>query len=143
MSPAVLLGRRARALRLVLVVVFLAIVGRLVAVQELSHQHYAALSTSELTQQVSVPAVRGGIYDRSGEVLAETVTKNTVVADPLIITHPQTVAAQLAPVLGVSADPLLAQLTEHSGFVYLAHRVPDAVASAVNHLGLPGINLVP
>ena len=54
MSPAVLLGRRARALRLILVVVFVAIVGRLVAVQELSHQHYAALSTSELTQVVSV-----------------------------------------------------------------------------------------
>jgi cell division protein FtsI (penicillin-binding protein 3) len=142
-SPAVLLGRRARALRLALVVVFLSMAGRLVAVQELSHQHYAALSASELTQQVTVPAVRGGIYDRSGEVLAETVTKNTVVADPLIITHPAVTAAKLAPVLGVPATALTGELTEHSGFVYLAHRVPDAVAAAVGRLNLPGINLVP
>lgn len=142
MSPAVLLGRRARALRLILVVIFVAMAGRLVAVQELSHQHYAALSASELTQQVTVPAVRGGIYDRSGQVLAETVTKSTVVADPLIIAHPDGVADALAPVLGIPASQLVAELTEHSGFVYLAHRVPDAVANKVNQLNLPGINLV-
>ena len=143
MSPAVLLGRRARALRLALIVIFVALAGRLVAVQELSHQHYAALSASELTQEVTVPAVRGGIYDRSGEVLAETVTKSTVVADPLIITHPETVATQLAPVLGVHADTLLAELTEHSGFVYLAHRISDSEATTISNLNLPGINLVP
>ncbi len=143
MSPAVLLGRRARALKVVLAVVFVAILGRLVAVQELSARHYAALSASELTQQVVVPAVRGGIYDRSGEVLAETVTKSTVVADPLIITHPEAVAARLGPVLGVAPARLLPELTERSGFVYLAHRVPDAVAAAVTRLSLPGIDLVP
>jgi cell division protein FtsI (penicillin-binding protein 3) len=142
-SPSILLGRRTRAMRLVLAAVFIALVARLVAVQDLSHQHYAALSTSELTQQVSVPAVRGGIYDRSGEVLAESVTKQTVVADPLLITHPAPIADKLSPLLGVSADRLRAELTEHSGFVYLAHRVSDQVAAEVTKLDLPGINLVP
>ncbi|MGA8724810.1 MAG: penicillin-binding protein 2 [Acidimicrobiales bacterium] len=143
MSPSILLGRRTRAMRLVLAAVFVALVARLVAVQDFSHQHYAALSKSELTQQVSVPAVRGGIYDRSGEVLAESVTKQTVVADPLLITHPAPIADKLSPLLGVSADQLRSELTEHSGFVYLAHRVSDQVAAAVTKLGLPGINLVP
>ena len=105
-----LLGRRARAMRLVLVLVFAALVLRLVAVQEFSHQHYAALSASELTQTVTVPAVRGGVSDRNGEVLAETVTKQTVVADPLLITHPAPIAAALSPVLGVPTDQLRAEL---------------------------------
>ena len=130
-------------MRLVLVMVFVALVLRLVAVQEFSHQHYAALSASELSQTVSVPAVRGGIYDRNGEVLAETVTKQTVVADPLLITHPAPMAAALSPVLGVPTDQLRAELTENSGFVYLAHRVPDAVAAKVASLNLTGINLIP
>ncbi len=130
-------------MRLVLVVVFIVMIGRLVSVQEFSHQHYASLSTSQLTQTVSVPAVRGGIYDRNGEVLAETVTKQTVVADPLLITHPGTVADALSPVIGVPTDQLRAELTERSGFVYLAHRVSDAVAGKVTALNLPGINLVP
>jgi cell division protein FtsI (penicillin-binding protein 3) len=130
-------------MRLVLVIVFIVLIGRLVSVQELSHQRYASLSTSQLTQTVAVPAVRGGVYDRNGEVLAETVTKQTVVADPLLITHPATVADALSPVLGIPTGQLRSELTEHSGFVYLAHRVPDAVANRVTALNLAGINLVP
>jgi cell division protein FtsI/penicillin-binding protein 2 len=130
-------------MRLMLVVIFLALIIQLVNVQELSHQHYASLSASQLTQTVSVPAVRGGIYDRNGEVLAESVTKQTVVADPLLITHPASLADALAPVLGIPNDTLRAKLTEHSGFVYLAHRVSDAVAAQVTALNLTGINLIP
>ena len=143
MSPAILLGRRSRAMRLVLVIVFLALVVQLVNVQEVSHRRYASLSASQLTQTLSVPAVRGGIYDRNGEVLAESVTRQTVVADPFLITRPAAMADALAPVLGVPTDKLRAQLTEHSGYVPLAHRVPEAVATKVTALNLAGINLVP
>ena len=76
---------------------------------------------------MTVPAVRGGIYDRNGEVLAESVTKQTVVADPLLITHPA--AHGRCPGPGARDCPptkLRAELTEHSGFVYLAHRVSDS-----------------
>jgi len=142
-SPAVLLSRRTRAMRLLLVVVFVLMGLRLIQVQEFSHQHYAALSQAQLTQTVTVPPVRGGIYDRNGEVLAETVTRQTVVADPQIIKDPAQVAAALAPLLGQSSDTLRSLLTEPSGFVYLAHRVPDATAAAITKLGLNGINLVP
>ena len=143
MSPAVLLSRRTRAMRLLLVVVFVVMALRLVQVQEFGHRHYAALSKAQLTQTVTVPPVRGGIYDRNGEVLAETVTRQTVVADPQIIAHPAAVAAALSPLLGIPAATLRSELTEPTGFVYLAHRVPDAVAAAVTKLQLNGINLVP
>ena len=142
MSPSVLLGRRARALRILVLLIFVAMAIRLVAVQELSHQHYASLSTAELTQTVTVPALRGGIYDRNGEVLAESVTKQTVVADPFLIKDPGTEAAALAPVIGVPAGQLRSEMTLHSGFVYLAHRVAAAVAAKVTALNLTGINLV-
>ena len=143
MSPSILLGRRSRAMRLVLMIVFVALMVQLIKVQEFSHQHYASLSASELTQTVSVPAVRGGIYDRNGEVLAESITKQTVVADPMLITHPAATADALSPVLGLPTDQLRAQLTERSGFVYLAHRVSDSVAARITALNLTGINLVP
>ena len=142
MSPIVLLGRRTRALRVLLLVIFVAMVFRLVVVQQFSHQHYASLSSAELTQTVTVPALRGGIYDRNGEVLAESVTKQTVVADPFLIKDPTTLAGKLAPVLGIPASQLRSEVTQHSGFVYLAHRVPDSVAAKVTALNLTGINLV-
>ena len=130
-------------MRLVLALVFITLAARLISVQELGHQRYASLSASQLTQTVSIPAVRGGIYDRNGEVLAESVTRQTVVADPLLIAHPAATAQALSPVLGIPPDQLRAELTEPSGFVYLAHRVADPVAAKVNDLNLAGINLVP
>ncbi len=130
-------------MRLVLALVFITLAARLISVQELGHQRYASLAASQLTQTVSIPAVRGGIYDRNGEVLAESVNRQTVVADPLLIAHPATTAQALSGVLGIPPDQLRSELTEPSGFVYLAHRVPDAVAAKVTALDLPGINLVP
>jgi cell division protein FtsI (penicillin-binding protein 3) len=142
-SPAVILNGRTRAIRLVVASVFLVMVLRLVQVQEFGHQHYAALSRAQLTQEVTVPPVRGGIYDRNGEVLAETVTRQTVVADPEIIKDPTSLAATLSPILGIPASTLRSELTEPSGFVYLAHRVPDSVVTTLDRLDLNGINLVP
>ena len=123
-------GARTRAMRLLLVVVFVLMVLRLVQVQEFGHQHYAALSKAQLTQTVTVPPVRGGIYDRNGEVLAETVTRQTVVADPQIIKDPARSPPPWRPCSASPACTLRSALTEPSGFVYLAHRVPDAVAAA-------------
>ena len=143
MSPAVLLSRRTRAMRLLIVVVFAVMGLRLVQVQEFGNKHYAAISRAQLTQTVTVPPVRGGIYDRNGEVLAETVTRQTVVADPQIIKDPTALAATLSPVLGIPASTLRSKLTEPSGFVYLAHRVPDAQAKTIAKMNLNGINLVP
>jgi cell division protein FtsI/penicillin-binding protein 2 len=129
-------------MRVVLLVIFVALVARLVAVQEFSHTHYATLSRSELSQIVTLPAVRGGIYDRNGEVLALSVAKKTVVADPFLIKKPLQAADALSPVLGIPVAQLVPELSEHSGFVYLAHRIDSATAAKVTALGLNGIDLI-
>jgi cell division protein FtsI (penicillin-binding protein 3) len=141
-SPSASLVRRAHALRLVLAAVFCVIGVRLVYVQVLGHRHYAMLSRAELTQTITVPPLRGGIYDRNGEVLAESVERQTVVADPFLIKDPAAVAKALAPVLGLPQAQLRVEVSERSGFVYLDHRVPTSVAKKVSALALPGINLV-
>ncbi|MGH8997543.1 MAG: peptidoglycan D,D-transpeptidase FtsI family protein, partial [Acidimicrobiales bacterium] len=142
MSPALLLGRRTRAMRVLLLVVFVALMARLVVVQEFSHKHYATLSRSELSQIVTLPAIRGGIYDRNGEVLALSVAKKTVIADPFLIKKPERTAAALSPVLGIPVAQLVPELSERSGFVYLAHRVDSATAAKVTALNLVGIDLI-
>ncbi|HXA31628.1 MAG TPA: penicillin-binding protein 2 [Acidimicrobiales bacterium] len=129
-------------MRVVLLVIFVALVARLVAVQQFSHTHYATLSRSELSQIVTVPALRGGIYDRNGAVLALSVAKKTVVADPFLIKKPLLTADALSPVLGVPVAQLVPELSEHSGFVYLAHRIDSATAAKVTALGLTGIDLI-
>lgn len=142
MSPSAIFGRRSRSLQVLLLVIFVAMAIRLVDVQEFSHGHYASLSTAELTQTIATPALRGGIYDRNGEVMAESVVKQTVVADPFLIKNPGKEAAVLSPVLRLPVSQVSAEMSEHSGFVYVARRISNVMAHKVSALNLNGINLI-
>jgi cell division protein FtsI (penicillin-binding protein 3) len=135
--------RRAGVMRIVLVLVFCGLALRLVAVQVFSSGHYSKIGSSELATVVQVPSQRGAIFDRNGAVLSISVPKSTVVADPYLITHAASEAAQLAPLLGVPEVRLQSDLSEHSGFVYLAHKVSQSTGSKVSSLALPGITLLP
>jgi len=126
-----------------LVLIFVVIAGRLVIVQGLSGARYSSIGVAEVTSTVQVPAVRGGIFDRNGAVLATSVPRTTIVADPFLIHHPDVEAAALAPVLDVPQKTLRNEMSEHSGFVYLAHKVGNGEANAVTKLNLVGINLLP
>ncbi len=143
MSPAVLLDRRTRAFRVLLVLIFGAMVFRLVQVQGFGHAHYATLSKQQTVQTVAATPTRGSIYDRNADILAETVTRQTVVADHWLIKDLSHTALALAPILQLPATDLEVKLAQHAGFIYLAHRVSDATAASITKLALPGINLVP
>ncbi|HLX89100.1 MAG TPA: penicillin-binding protein 2, partial [Acidimicrobiales bacterium] len=97
----------------------------------------------EVTSTVQLPAARGGIYDRNGAVLSVSVPRSTVVADPFLISKPGAEADALAPVIGVPAATLVADMSKHTGYVVLAHKLDDAHAKKVDALHLAGINLLP
>ncbi len=109
-----------------------------------------SLQVAATRQQVAiepVPATRGMITDRSGVVLALSEAADEVVADPyLVIGHdqPAKVAAQIAPLLGLSATQTLAGLTAaHTGYKVLAYDVPAANATRIATMRIDGISLVP
>jgi cell division protein FtsI/penicillin-binding protein 2 len=106
------------------------------------------LRADAATQQVTtvpVPAIRGAISDASGTELAVSQTADDVIADPFLIKsgHRQNAAARLAPLLGRPESRVLAGLSEHRGYLVLAHALPTAQANAIMRLGIPGISLVP
>src|SRR5581483_423729 len=89
--------------------------------------HGAALRKVAHTQQVTeeaVPAQRGTITDRDGVILATSEPADEVSATPYLVKDPLSVAGRLAPLLGRSRTQVLSDLSEHSGFVYLAHSLP-------------------
>ena len=135
--------RRLGVMRVVVLLSFVALAVRLVLVQGLSGGHYSSIGASEVTSTVSVPAERGGIYDRNGAVLAVSEPRSTVVADPFLIAHPVQEATALAGALGTGEATILAQLSRHTGYVVLAKQVDDTTAKKVAGLNLAGINLLP
>jgi len=156
--PGGMFARRSLWLLLTYLLVVLLLVGRLVQVQVVRADDYAARGAEQRDRFLTLPADRGRLYDRNGEVLAASVQAMTIHADPRAF-HPQpdpatggtlppaedpaaTVAA-LAPLLGVEADVLRERIDGPGEWVVLARQVDRAVGQQVRELGLQGIGVVP
>jgi cell division protein FtsI (penicillin-binding protein 3) len=125
-----------------LVMMLLAVVARLVAIQVLDSAHYTKLAAAELSVTVADPGLRGDIYDRNGAVLAISVPTKMVVADDFQITKPAQEAAVLSPLVGIPAPTLVTQLSQRSGYVPLATQVPASAGDKLAADNLPGITLL-
>ncbi|HEX4806396.1 MAG TPA: penicillin-binding protein 2 [Conexibacter sp.] len=114
--------------------------GWLGAVQAPRLQRAAA---TQQVQTVALPAPRGTITDRNGAVLAISEPASDVSATPYLVRDPLRVAGQLAPLLGLDTGTVLAKLSERTGFVYLARRLPAGRAAKIAALRIDGIALTP
>ena len=137
-----LLVRRVRVVRIVLVVALLVIAARLVDVQVLHAGQYQAQAAQELTQPVTVRALRGTVTDRNGVVLATSIPTDMVVADDFQVRHPVSEARALAPMLDVGKAKLAGLLSEKSGYVPLVPHLSIAEAKKVSALAFPGITMI-
>ena len=108
--------------------------------------HSGALRKAARTQQLTyetVPAQRGTITDRNDIDLAVSEPAQDISATPYLVKDPLQAAQRLAPLLGQTQATLLADLSEHSGFVYLARAVPAKAAQTVLGLNIAGISGTP
>ncbi len=107
----------------------------------------SGLSSAAAAQQVAVaklPAERGTITDHKGVPLATSMPADDVSATPYLIKDPVATANQLAPLIGVPADKLVAELARRdTGFVYLARHVPAGAADKTKALKINGIDFAP
>ena len=126
-------------MRAVFAALFLVLAARLVAIQVLDHRHYAALSVSQVREDLTTNALRAGIYDRYGQILAVSRPTSLVLADDFQITHPATEAAALSPLVGVPVGKLTALLSEHNGYVVVNEALNLTAGHRVASLQFPGI----
>ncbi len=129
------------------VLVILAVfVGRLVYIQGLDGGGLAESALVARTVTLELPGDRGEILDAAGVVMATTVERYNIVAN-----QPQVAAwngadsaaqaaALLAPLLGLPAEQLGADLLGDRGFVYVAKGVAPDVYKEVMALRIDGIS---
>ncbi|MFE1949023.1 peptidoglycan D,D-transpeptidase FtsI family protein [Streptomyces sp. NPDC059524] len=134
---------RLRMVSLGLTLALLVFVVRLLQVQGVDADAYAA--KAELNRYVShtIAAERGGITDRGGVSLATSVDAYDITADPTLFTEkitgvkdaPEQAAALLAPIVGVEADTLAKRLrTKDTRYVRLAARRTPQVWKQIKDL---------
>lgn len=119
------------------------LVAKLVYWQVVEHQRITLLAARQQRVTFKLPAQRGKIIDRSGQLLATDTPVANVVADPSLIAasaRPR-IAASLAPLLGMNAVDLLKRLSMPVKFEYLKRKVPRETADRIDALHLTGIAL--
>lgn len=131
--------RRYRLVAITLVGLMAVLVAALARVQIFSAATYAADAKGELDQTISLPSVRGSIYDRDGDLLSVSVPRYDVVADDFLISSPGSVAQQLSGILNIPTGKLVSELSEQNGYVVIARQISSSTNSAVENLGLSGI----
>ncbi|MDO8107423.1 penicillin-binding protein 2 [Isoptericola sp. b441] len=118
---------------------------RLAYVQGLDASPVAAKALASRLHTVTIPGDRGRILDAHDIVLASSVERYNIDANPRQVASwkPQDSAAKaaelLAPLLGTTAPELGATLVRDTTFVYLAKDVAPDVYHEVMSLGIDGI----
>ena len=136
---------RARALVLLIVVTLLAsaIGARLVWWQVVERDRLAAMALHQLAQEHSLPAERGEITDRNGELLATSVEVQSVFVTPPTIEDPGLTSALLAAALDMPAAEVRARIDNERSWVFLKRRVSAEVAERIRALDIRGVGLLP
>jgi len=115
--------------------------GRLLQLQGLDRQKYAASAQSQQLHTATLVAKRGEITDRDGHPIAATVNAQNIVADPSQISDPVAAANDLAPLLGKPVDTLTTQLDNPLSKYALLTPTPitPTQADKIMALQVPGI----
>ena len=114
---------------------------RLVWVQLLDRETYAAFGDRQGTAQWELESVRGAILDRDLKLLAVSDNLPTIWADPRLVTDPHQTAAALASVLDIDVDVIAERLASDRHFVYVARQVSPAEGLAAQELQLAGVGI--
>lgn len=124
-------GRTAAAnhrLTFVAVILFLwpvFIAARLVVLQVVRHSSYAEAARRQQEERLTIPAVRGSIFDRNGQPLAISLPMSSLSVNPHQIADPGMAADVLSSFLNLDRAGLMEKLQtarqNHRGFLWIRH----------------------
>ena len=133
-------------LKLMLMVGFVAVTARLVKIQIIDAPKFQAVARKQYEQKFTLPAVRGNIYDRNGNVFASNTMFVSFAADPKIIgDNIDRVADRFSKVFGRSAASYAEKLRNVEAgrrFVWLERRVRPDIARRLEFQKLEGVVVV-
>ncbi|WP_433692980.1 peptidoglycan D,D-transpeptidase FtsI family protein [Herbaspirillum seropedicae] len=131
---------RSRFVLFVLFVAFVALVLRALWLQGVSTDFLQKQGASRYARTLELPATRGKITDRNGQVLASSVPVKAIWAIPEDVqAAPKDKLVQLAKLLEMSDADLRKKLDSDRSFVYLKRQVEQDTADKIVKLGIPGI----
>jgi cell division protein FtsI (penicillin-binding protein 3) len=134
---------RSRLMLFLLFFVFMLLLIRAFWIQGPGNAFYEAKGVRGTQRELELPASRGKILDRNGQVIATSLEAKSVIA--YNDTVPDDLSAQkvksLANLLQISEAELRKKLKEERKQIFLKRQVDPAVAQQIKQLEIPGIGL--
>jgi cell division protein FtsI (penicillin-binding protein 3) len=119
---------------------FAALAGRALYLQGMSTEFLQKQGASRYARTLELPATRGKITDRNGQVLASSMPVKAVWAIPEdVLTAPADKIGKLAALLDMSERDLRKKLDSDANFVYLKRQVEQDVVDKIVKLNIDGI----
>ena len=131
--------RRLKLLRGSFVIIFVLLAMRLFMLQVTDHAHFTRLSVAQVRQDLTTTALRAGIYDRFGQILAVSRPTSLVLADDFQISQPVAEAQAMSSIVQVPVKKLVALLSERNGYVILNDKLDLSLGHKLSTMGFPGI----
>ena len=125
-----------------LAVLFGSLAVRLAYVQLYQGEKLSDKAEESWRRNIPYTAKRGEILDREGVALAYNVSSPTVYAVPVQVKDKQKTAQQLAPLLGMTEEKLVALMSKREMSVKLqpgGRKITMELAASIRDLQLPGI----
>ncbi len=133
---------------ILVILIILALAGRLFYLQVLSHEHFITLSKDNRVKLQPLPPTRGLIYDRNGITLAQNLPAYSLEIVPEKTPDIEVTLQELAKIIDISEEDLQRfhrLLTQHRRFdsIPLRIRLQDDEVSrlAVNRHRFPGVDV--
>jgi cell division protein FtsI (penicillin-binding protein 3) len=143
LSPRVA-NRRIRLLLAVFALAFGIAFLRAAWLQGVRASSFGRVAASQHSQDVTIPAARGTIFDRGGVQLAIGEQATTVYADPRLVRDARKEAAIAAQVLRLDPAQVETALSDRRrGFVYVARKADPARAAKLQRRHLAGFGFYP
>lgn len=138
-----LVERRIGLLFAVFLIAFIAIVVKAVYLNTVEAGSLKKMAIGQQEAQLLIPAKRGQIFDRNGEIVATNEEATTVFATPYQVKDPAQAAQKIAPLLGTTAEELMPKLADDKkGFVYLSRQMDPWRADQIKKLKIEGIEFI-
>ncbi|MDB5806730.1 MAG: penicillin-binding protein 2 [Betaproteobacteria bacterium] len=119
---------------------FMTLVGRAVFLQAWDTDFLQQKGKSRTVRDIEIPAYRGKITDRNGEILASSTPVRSIWAIPDDVKASRDQLRDLARALDLPVDELDKKLGDTDReFVYLKRQLPPEEAEKVAELNLPGV----
>lgn len=94
----------------------------------------------QISSEEEIETRRGFIKDRDGYILAISIEKYSLFANPEEIDNPEEAAKSLSPAIGLSQKFILDRINRNKRFVWLKRKINDETVEKVKRLGIKGLH---